>query len=310
MSKLLSFKQQQSEPEPPPIRWIIGIDKRQVAVYVGIALITGFTIGFATARYTQQKAAAVPSPAAVVESPPPIKSPEQPPASSYLVKGIERGDIIELEGLGKARMIGVETPDGKPQYAEQGKKALEFVQQSLRGQSVKIEFDEAYSSTQNKDAAGRTLVYIYLSEGMLFNKELLRQGHAFLRMGEPFGKMDEFRLSEQEAMRSMRGLWGPEDGSIRIAADTRAPESKDTAGDKSRKLPPLSPSEIGPNLPTSSGSVATEAMVFTSGSDRIYHKEGCELLDKKRNAVPLSQARASGHTPCGRCFASTLLKAP
>ena len=77
------------------------------------------------------------------------------------------------------------------------------------------------------------------------------------------------------------------------------------------------PSEIGPNLPALSGSsgasspaTPSEAMVMTSSSDRMYHKSGCEYLGKRKQALPLSQARSSGYTACGRCYPSTTLKAP
>jgi hypothetical protein len=42
----------------------------------------------------------------------------------------------------------------------------------------------------------------------------------------------------------------------------------------------------------------------------MYHKSGCEYLGKKKQALPLSQARSGGYLACGRCYPSTTLKAP
>src|SRR6185295_5016693 len=41
----------ESEPAIADLRWRMGIERRQVAIYVAIALIGGFAIGFVTSRY-------------------------------------------------------------------------------------------------------------------------------------------------------------------------------------------------------------------------------------------------------------------
>ena len=59
-SNMLAFKQKPYEPEMAP-RWAVGVDRRHVAVYVAVALVSGFAIGFMVARGISRK-----EPAAVV----------------------------------------------------------------------------------------------------------------------------------------------------------------------------------------------------------------------------------------------------
>jgi micrococcal nuclease len=267
-----------------------------------IALITGFTAGFALARYTQKPAETFPAPETA--------RPQQPgeaTADFHAVTKIIRGDTIEVESIGQVRLIGVETPDGKSQYAQEGKNTVAFVQKLLSAQSVRIETDEAYSARQNKDAEGRTLGYVYLKDGTMLNLELLKQGHAFLRVGEPFRMEEDFRAAERGAMRSLQGIWGNGQGGDNLA---REETKQDSQPDKPKKGAPLAPSDIGPNIPALATASPSEPMVFISGADKLYHRQECETPGKKKSALPLSQAKAAGHTPCGRCYASTVLKAP
>src|ERR1044072_1576408 len=121
---MLSFKQQ-ADVAP---RWSIGVDKRPVAVYVAVALVAGFSIGFIVARSIAHKEAAPTIPANTAAAPPRQSAhPEALSNEFRLVKRILRADTIEVDGVGAVRMIGVETPDGRtPQgiYAAHGQNAL------------------------------------------------------------------------------------------------------------------------------------------------------------------------------------------
>lgn len=52
---MLQFKQRQPEQEELPSRWKIGVDRRNVAAYAGLALIAGLTAGFLIARSMTRK---------------------------------------------------------------------------------------------------------------------------------------------------------------------------------------------------------------------------------------------------------------
>jgi len=316
---MLSFKQQ-ADVAP---RWSIGVDKRHVAVYVAVALVAGFSIGFIVARSIAHKEAGPTIPANAAVAPPRQPQP-QPEISSNefrLVKRILRADTLEVEGVGAVQMIGVETPDGRtPQgiYAAHGQNALNFVEKSLLNQEVRLEFDPANAARNNKDEAGQTLAYVYTRDGTFINAELVKQGLGFVRTSDEFKFSDSFRAQEREAMQSMRGVWGSSSGATSTTAAATQPPSITTPGatdEKTRRLSPLPPSAIGPNIPAISGTAQTstspsEPSVFVSSTDRLYHKSGCELLSKKKQAIGISEARSKGYTACSRCYASTVLKAP
>lgn len=321
---MLSFKQRETLEEVSTPRWKVGIDKERVAMFVGVALIGGFILGFATARFINRADAVKLEEAKAKTEERSRPKDEIIPAAPEQAKvtRILRADTVEVEGVGTVHMIGIETPDGKTPaetYAVHGKNALAFTEKNLLNQDVRIEYDPTFAARGNKDSNGQTLAYLYTRDGSLFNAELIKQGYAFVHVVEPFKRSEEFRSYEREAMTVMRGLWGMDNpSSSTIASATAPPPASATPSgaatpNKPGRLSPMSPSEIGPNIPATSGGTSaaaspSEPMVFVA--DKMYHKAGCELLEKKRQLMALSQARATGHIACGRCFASTVMKAP
>lgn len=322
--KMLSFKQQR-EADDIPARWNIGVDRRHVAVYVALALVAGFVFGFIVSRsLTRKENPAALGPAAAT---PPQSPARASTAASADVQSTEfrrvtrilRGDTIEVEGIGPVRMIGVETPDGKPPrevYGVHGQNALSFVERTLLNQDVKIEFDPENAARGNRSESGEIIAYVYTRDGTLVNQEMLKQGLAFVRPTEQFQLSNDFRNSERDAMREMRGVWGSSSSGSPPVASTPAAAQPPTPGasdESRRRLSPMSPSALGPNVPAISGASQTsssEPVVYVSQEDRLYHKAGCEFLGKKKQALPLTVAKTQGYTACSRCYASTVLKAP
>ena len=321
---MLPFKQQEVPQEVSTSRWKVGIDKERVAMFVGIALIGGFILGFASAKFINRAdTMKMEEIKAKTEERAHPKTEAIPAAPEYAkVTRVLRADTIDVDGVGTVRLIGIETPDGKTPaetYAVHGKNALTFTEKNLLNQDVRLEYDPAYTAKGNKDATGQTLAYVYTKDGMLFNAELIKQGYAFVRIADSFKMTEEFRGFEREAMTVMRGLWGMDTPSSGATASTittppasTTPSSAATPN-KPGRVSPMSPSEVGPNIPATTGAASTaasssEPMVYVA--DKMYHKAGCELLDKKRQLMPLSQARAAGNMACGRCFASTVMRAP
>lgn len=311
---MLQFKQQQFETEELPPRWNIGVDRRNVMAYVGLAVIAGFAGGFLTARYTTQKE--VSAPPFISETRPPARQAgADTPSELRRVTRIVRADTIEVESVGPVRMIGIETPDGKSPreiYGVHGQRALSFVEKTLLAQEVRLEFDAADGRT--KDDLGQTLAYVYTRDGTLINGEMVKQGLALVR-SEQFRLANDFRGYERDAMQAMRGVWGSSSSSASALASTTpttVTPTQPSADDKPKKLSPLPPSAFGVNIPALSGSTSTpgEPGVWVSPGDRMYHKSGCEFLDKKKRSAGLSQAKSEGYTACSRCYASTVLKAP
>ena len=315
---MLQFKpKQEFESDNPSKKWNIGVDRRHVAAFVALALLVGFGFGYAIFNFTTRPEAEPDRDSTILES---LSSENKDPASLTIsdtgefarVTRIVRADTLEVEGVGIVQMIGIETPDGKAPteiYGIHGQRALEYVQSSLLGQDVRLESDPAVSP-RSPDL--QKIAYVFTRDGQLFNAEMVKQGHALVRVADNFRLIDQFRSLEADAMRGMRGIWGFGGSSPNTAGTkTTSSPSLGGTGDRPRRLAPLLPSELGPNVPAVAdpNAAATEPLVWVSSSDRMYHKSGCEYLGKKRQALSASQARADAYTSCSRCFASTVLKA-
>ena len=115
------------------------------------------------------------------------------------------GDTIVVEGIGKVRLIGVDTPETvhprKPvEYF--GKEASNFTKRMVGEKKVRLEYD-----WQRKDKYNRTLAYVYLEDGTFLNAEIIKQGYGQAYTKYPFKYLDQFRKYEKEARENKRGLW-------------------------------------------------------------------------------------------------------
>ncbi len=139
-----------------------------------------------------------------------------------LVTFVYDGDTVEVSGVGKVRLIGVDCMDGhnERRAADQADlygmapdrvrhwagQATEFARQELSGKSVALQF-----GPERTDAYGRTLGYAHIAagegEGRDFNRLLLEQGlaAAYRRFRHP--RLDDYLAAEREARRAGRGMW-------------------------------------------------------------------------------------------------------
>jgi micrococcal nuclease len=129
-------------------------------------------------------------------------------AAVRLVVRVIDGDTLELDGGGKVRLIGVDTPETvhprKP-VEPFGREAPVFTKRTAEGQRVRLEGDPGSGS---RDRYGRTLAYVYLADGRMLNLEIVRQGYGSAYVKYPFTRMEEFRAAQREARENGRGLWG------------------------------------------------------------------------------------------------------
>lgn len=106
------------------------------------------------------------------------------------------------------RLIGMDTPEVvDPRKPVQcfGKEASAKAKELLLGKSVQLEFDESQGVT---DKYGRTLAYVRLGDGTLFNEYMIEQGYAFeYTYRVPYKYQAEFKQVEKDARTSGRGLW-------------------------------------------------------------------------------------------------------
>ena len=127
-------------------------------------------------------------------------------SAAQVVERVVDGDTIIVRGIGRVRLIGVDTPEtvhpGRP-VEFFGKEASAFTRRLVDGKRVRLEYDQ-----QRTDRYGRTLAYVHLPDGTFVNAEIIRRGygHAYTRF--PFRHLDRFRGLEHDARRAGRGLWG------------------------------------------------------------------------------------------------------
>ena len=143
------------------------------------------------------------------------------PASAQRVERVVDGDTIIVSGVGRVRLIGVDTPESvDPRRPVEffGKEAGAFTRRLVDGKRVRLEYD-----WERTDRYGRTLAYVYLPDGTFVNAEIIRQGygHAYTRF--PFEHLDRFRQFEREARQAGRGLWGATPAAERRTAPTAVP---------------------------------------------------------------------------------------
>jgi len=129
-----------------------------------------------------------------------------------LVTEVVDGDTVHVgRGWRKAtvQFLGVDAPETihphKP-VEFLGHEASEFTKKTLQGKKVRLEFEPL----NQKDKYGRLLAYVHLSDGSLFNAELIKRGYARVIAPPNFRHHDEFRNYQQEAVVAGRGIWAAE----------------------------------------------------------------------------------------------------
>jgi micrococcal nuclease len=111
------------------------------------------------------------------QSPPPQKVTNNTPSlpkTNYEASGycpyVVDGDTIDVDGVGRIRFVGVNTPErGQPGYQE----AKDFVASLCLGKTVGLDIDNA----KHYDKYGRVLAVVYAGDTNV-NAELLKRGYA------------------------------------------------------------------------------------------------------------------------------------
>jgi len=144
-----------------------------------------------------------------------------PPARLPLTGRVTRvydGDTIEVAGVGKVRLIGIDAMDGynERRMLEQAQRygmglgrvrhwavqATEFAREMLQGRRMTLEPGE-----QRADAYGRLLAYVRLESGEDFNLLMLRKGLAAAYHAFPHPRRQEYLRAEKAAREAGLGLW-------------------------------------------------------------------------------------------------------
>jgi len=220
--------------------------KKWVKRFVPIGIIITVITSFAFTGIASQKAPSIPN-----------------TAEKALVSRVIDGDTIQLDDGRKVRLIGVDTPETvHPQKEVEyyGKEASDFTKSILEGKEVYLEYD-----IQPTDKYGRTLAYVWLSDGTLFNELLVLKGFAQVATFPPNVKyVERFTAAQKQAMEANTGLW-----------------AKESIGKPQAQ--------------------AKEITVYITKTGNKYHRAGCKYLKKSCIPISLEEAKAEGYTPCKIC---------
>jgi len=123
---------------------------------------------------------------------------------------VHDGDTLRLSDQRDVRLIGINAPeigrDGKPDEALAAA-ARNRVSQLVRGRPVQLRYDN-----ERFDHHGRTLAYVFLSDGRDLQEILLREGLAwFVAMAPNVVHRDRYRAAEAEARAGRHGIWSLSD---------------------------------------------------------------------------------------------------
>ncbi|SCG85129.1 Thermonuclease [Methanobacterium congolense] len=98
-----------------------------------------------------------------------LKTSEHYEASGYCPYVVD-GDTLDVEGVGRIRFVGVNTPErGEPGYQE----AKDYVKRMCLGKTVYLDIDDE----KHHDKYGRVLAVVYAGN-VNINQELLKRGYA------------------------------------------------------------------------------------------------------------------------------------
>ncbi len=131
----------------------------------------------------------------------------------HTVVRVVDGDTIVVDVRGvptKVRLIGLDTPEAvDPRKSVQcfGEEASREAHRMLDGEKVRLEHDP---SQDTYDKYGRTLAYVFLQDGTLFNKYMIAEGfgHEYTYR-IPYKYQAEFKAAQREARAAGKGLWAP-----------------------------------------------------------------------------------------------------
>jgi micrococcal nuclease len=115
------------------------------------------------------------------------------------------GDTLWLSGIGKVRLIGIDTPEVYGQAECYGRQASAFVERTVPlGSEVRYRL-----GLDERDRYGRALAYLWLPDGRFLNRLLVARGYAQPMTVPPNVEYEDlFVRVSRRAREARRGLWG------------------------------------------------------------------------------------------------------
>jgi micrococcal nuclease len=207
------------------------------------------------------------SPGTSLPQPTPQPEVTEPAGDLYSVSSVVDGDTIKVNIAGTVttiRIIGINTPEVvDPRKPVQcfGVEASNKAKELLTGAKVSLETDLTQG---DKDIYGRSLRYVFTSDGTDFGKLMIAEGYAFeYTYNLPYKYQTEYKAAETYARENNLGLWSPD-----TCNGVASPVSTGS----------------GTNTNTNTNAGAPEGCVIkgniSSSKEKIYHLPGCEDYDK------------------------------
>lgn len=131
---------------------------------------------------------------------------------SFRVTRAIDGDTIKLavpdrrKRTTTVRLWGVDTPETKkPDTPIQhfGPEAAAFTARQTEGKTVRLEL----YPLDTRDRYGRLLAYVYLPDGRMLNRVLVKEGYGLADPRYEHKYKSEFARLQREAIKARRGLW-------------------------------------------------------------------------------------------------------
>jgi micrococcal nuclease len=140
----------------------------------------------------------------------------------YRVARVIDGDTIKLRSGELVRLIGIDTPElrnnakfkrdlqerhlTKAAEAAMGRRSYQFTKRLVEGKKIHLKFDKT-----RYDDYHRVLAYVFLSNGLFVNAQLVKEGYAYPYNVKPDTQYSLlFRRLYNEAKDHRRGLWKKE----------------------------------------------------------------------------------------------------
>ena len=123
-----------------------------------------------------------------------------------LVRSVLDGDTIDVAGVGRVRLLGIDAPElahGHDTAAPFAYEAREKLIELVLHRWVRLEAD-----AERLDGYNRHLAYVVREDGLFVNAALLREGLARVTARVPLTRLSELRRAEADAQASRRGMWG------------------------------------------------------------------------------------------------------
>jgi micrococcal nuclease len=123
-----------------------------------------------------------------------------------LVRSVLDGDTIDVVGVGRVRLLGIDAPEGAHGLgtaAPFAHEARERLISLILHRWVRLEAD-----VEKLDGYNRHLAYVVREDGLFVNAELVRDGLARVSARLRLARLAELKRAEADAQQARRCIWG------------------------------------------------------------------------------------------------------